>query len=261
MSPQTPPPRPGLRTQTRSRENSTGGQTAAERSTSSRSVIKSPGAVTGINYPPTAERSRVSSSNTAVDSSPKSGKGLEANGSSELDAIWDTIRAQKEKKLSKEKSKVESLEQVADEWANAANPQQQLYQPSMIEEENQPPPQPERPLRPRRKSISHIRESADGKSIVMVFDMTGVCKEDIHVGFQSQTSNLCLTWATAELTEWEENGVQMRERTERFYTRTIPLAEGTRLREVHGQMYGSKLVLRYPNMRCIRVEAPPLNSR
>lgn len=46
-----------------------------------------------------------------------------------------------------------------------------------------------------------------------------VCKEDIHVGFQK--SRLMLTWATAELTEWEEEGVVMRERSERIHHRSV----------------------------------------
>ena len=74
---------------------------------------------------------------------------------------------------------------------------------------------------------SSFRESTDGRSIVGTFDMRDVPKQNIHVSFQK--IRLVITWETAELYEWEENGYIMRERSERMFHRTLPLPEGTRV--------------------------------
>lgn len=171
-----------------------------EKSASSRSGgIKSPGAVPGIHNPDSAttavDHPRPSSSNTYAEGSSRSA-GLEPGGTPDLDAVWESIRQQKEKKLRKERSKVQSLEQVADEMASMQIAPAQIYQPSIIEEEEAgvvPQPTPERMPKRRKSMFVHLlrphgttsslitmscrtscRESTDGRSIVMVFDMTGV---------------------------------------------------------------------------------------
>jgi hypothetical protein len=78
------------------------------------------------------------------------------------------------------------------------------------------------------------------------------------------------------MNEWEEpDGVFCREFIRKMYHRTLPLPEGTRVsnqcllfrssgsnvhvifqfEEIHAQMTGKGLILRYPNMRCYRVDA------
>jgi HSP20 family molecular chaperone IbpA len=56
-----------------------------------------------------------------------------------------------------------------------------------------------------------------------------VAKEDIHISFQR--NRLILTWGTGEIHEWEEDdGVIYREHVRKMYHRTLPLPEGTRVR-------------------------------
>lgn len=76
---------------------------------------------------------------------------------------------------------------------------------------------------------SDFRESQDGRAIVATFELTDVAKEDIHISFQR--NKLILTWEIGELHEWEEDGVVFRELIRRVHHRTLPLPEGTRVRE------------------------------
>lgn len=116
---------------------------------------------------------------------------------------------------------------------------------------------------------SDFRESTDGRAIVATFELPEVAKEDIHVSFQR--NRLVLAWETRELYEWEEDGVILRELIRTVHHRTLPLPEGTRVRgmtayhiqslilcskfqEIRAQMSGRGLILRYPNMRCYRVD-------
>jgi hypothetical protein len=123
---------------------------------------------------------------------------------------------------------------------------------------------------------SNFRESTDGRSLVVNFELPDVDKQDIHISFQR--NKLVLTWETAEITEWEEeDGIILREQVRRMYHRTLPLPDGTRVRvkpffknrpifliihfffllqfeEIHAQMTSKGLTLRYPNMRCYRVD-------
>lgn len=160
-----------------------------------------------------------------------------------LDELWGSIREQKERKMAKERPKVQSLEEMAHELS--------LEQPPIdipVLESHVSIPKSLK----KQKSISSFRESSDGRSIVATFDLPDVAKQDVHVSFQR--SRLVVTWATAELSEWEEDGVIMRERLERMFHRTLPLPEGTKFEEIRGLMNGRQLSLRYPNMRCVRVE-------
>ena len=76
---------------------------------------------------------------------------------------------------------------------------------------------------------SNFRESTDGRSLVVNFELPDVDKQDIHISFQR--NKLVLTWETAEFTEWEEeDGIILREQVRRMYHRTLPLPDGTRVR-------------------------------
>ncbi|KAF8239792.1 hypothetical protein L208DRAFT_1385846 [Tricholoma matsutake] len=160
-----------------------------------------------------------------------------------LDQLWGSIRQQKERKMAKERPKVQSLEEAVNE-VPSENPAVDI---PVLESQASG-----RKSLQKQKSISSFRESTDGRSIVASFDMQDVPKQNIHVSFQR--TRLVITWEIAELYEWEEGGYIMRERLERMFNRTLPLPEGTRFEEIRAQMNGHHLVLRYPNMRCLKVD-------
>jgi len=161
-----------------------------------------------------------------------------------LDLVWDTIRQQKEKKMAKERPKVQSLEEMAQETL----PVEQV--PMAVPLESPPISAPKTAR--RQKSISDFRESTDGSAIVATFELPDVAKEDIHLSFHR--NKLVLTWETGELHEWEEDDVVFRELIRSVHHRTLPLPEGTRFQEIRAQMTNRSLILRYPNMRCYRVD-------
>jgi len=164
-----------------------------------------------------------------------------------LDLLWGSIRQEKEKKMAKERPKVQSLEEVVQEL-HAAD-----QAPMQVPVMESPPVSNPKSVK-KQKSISNFRESTDGRAIVATFDLPEVAKQDIHISFQR--NRLVLTWETGEITEWEEeDGVVLREHVRKMYNRTLPLPEGTRFEEIHAQMTSRGLILRYPNMRCYRVEA------
>ncbi|KAG6817675.1 hypothetical protein H0H87_005433 [Tephrocybe sp. NHM501043] len=136
-----------------------------------------------------------------------------------LDKLWGSIRQQKERKMAKEKSKVQSLEEIANDLS--LSEQHPVDIPVLDSHVSDP-----KSLK-KRKSISSFRESSDGRTTVATFDLQDVQKQDIHVSFQR--NRLIITWATAEINEWEERGVVYRERLERHHHRTLPLAEGTKV--------------------------------
>ncbi|KAG6899558.1 hypothetical protein C0993_009227 [Termitomyces sp. T159_Od127] len=136
-----------------------------------------------------------------------------------LDKVWSTIRHQKERKMAKEKPKVQSLE----EHANDLSLSDPLPVDIPVWESYVPDPKTLK----KRKSISSFRESSDGRTMVATFDLQNVAKQDVHVSFQR--NRLIITWATAEINQWEDEGVIYRERLERHYHRLLPLAEGTKV--------------------------------
>ncbi|KAG6813407.1 hypothetical protein H0H92_011385 [Tricholoma furcatifolium] len=176
-----------------------------------------------------------------------------------LDKLWSTIRQQKSRQMAKEKPKVQSLEEVVHDLSLS---DQHVDIPVMESQESDP-----KSLK-KRKSISSFRESSDGRMTVATFDLHNVAKQDIHVSYQR--NRLIVTWATAEINEWEDKGVVYRERLERHYHRTLPLAEGTKVirfrihrssdvnvlqfEDIRGIMNERTLTLRYPLARCLRVE-------
>ncbi|KAF8071912.1 hypothetical protein FPV67DRAFT_1387465, partial [Lyophyllum atratum] len=218
-------------------------------------------AVTGIVYPSTPLDS-ITEADTSIYRAPSNrfythpniaastiddGAPRPLSNSQALDQLWGTLREQKERKMAKERPKVQSLEEMAHEMANELSSEQHPIDIPVLESAVSIP----KSLK-KQKSISSFRESSDGRSIVATFDLADVAKQDIHVSFQR--NRLVVTWATAELSEWEEDGVIMRERLERMYHRTLPIPEGTKFEEIRGLMNGRQLSLRYPNMRCLRVE-------
>lgn len=159
---------------------------------------------------------------------------LEGDGSAALDELWWSLRRKKEQKMAKERAKVRSLEEHQ-EAPDAAAPKSS-----------------EGKTLKRQKSVTSFRESPDRLTVVASFDIRGCPKENVHVSFQRH--RLVVTWGCIEVSEWEdENGVRIRERTEKNFQRTIPLPEGTRFEEITGAMSGKHLLLRYPNSRSFRV--------
>ncbi|KAF9532507.1 hypothetical protein CPB83DRAFT_846897 [Crepidotus variabilis] len=161
-----------------------------------------------------------------------------------LDLLWGNIRQEKEKKMAKERPKVQSLEEMAQDLLAVE------HTPLQIPLMESPPLSGPR----KQKSVSEFRESTDGRAIVATFELPDVAKEDIHVSFQR--NKLVLTWESGEINEWEEeDGVVLREHVRKMFHRTLPLPEGTRFEEIRAQMTSRGLVLRYPNMRCYKVES------
>ncbi|PPR00779.1 hypothetical protein CVT24_000744 [Panaeolus cyanescens] len=217
-------------------------------------VIPSPvtPAVTGIDYPtiddnstdyvPRRARGFFTHPNTAGSTIDDVEPPADARS---LDQLWGSIRQEKEKKMAKEKPKVQSLEELTHELRamEIAPMQRQGTSPDVT------PPPVSAPKSPRRqKSIANFRESTDGREIVATFDIPNVSKDDIHISFQK--GKLILTWDVIEESQHWQHGV--RERSHKSYHRTLPLPEGTRFEEVHAQWSSRGLVLRYPNMRCLR---------
>ncbi|KXN84726.1 hypothetical protein AN958_12153 [Leucoagaricus sp. SymC.cos] len=169
-----------------------------------------------------------------------------------LDDVWSAIRQKKERQMAKEKPKVQSLEEVTPDLL-VSNPPAQEEGPSVRIPVMESHMSPAKSLK-KQKSISTFRESSDGRSIVATFEMpSDIEKQDVHISFQR--NRLVVTWVMVEVIEHEEEeGVIYRERFERSHHRTIPLPEGTRFEEVQAIMNGRRLSLRYPNMRCLRVE-------
>ncbi|TFK75214.1 hypothetical protein BDN72DRAFT_563461 [Pluteus cervinus] len=166
-----------------------------------------------------------------------------------LDDVWRTIQAEKTLKMAKERPKVKSLEEPV--YEPGINEQLHIDVPLAPSHESPP-----RPALTRQKSITAFRESTDGRSIVATFMLPqGLSKQDVHVSFRKD--RLIVTWETIEEAEWEAEEGFVRERLVHVFHRTIPLAEGTRFEEVYCSMNGRRLSLRYPNMRCVRVD----NSR
>ncbi|KAF9445473.1 hypothetical protein P691DRAFT_675567 [Macrolepiota fuliginosa MF-IS2] len=168
-----------------------------------------------------------------------------------LDDVWSAIRQKKERQMAKEKPKVQSLEEVNPELLASGGTQDEG--PSVAIPVLESHMSPTKSIK-KQKSISTLRESGDGRSIVATYEMPQeVEKQDVHISFQR--NRLVVTWVTVEMIECEEeDGVVYRERYERSHHRTIPLPEGTKFEEVQAIMNGRRLSLRYPNMRCLRVE-------
>jgi len=234
-----------------------------------KAIIPSPvtPAVTGIDYPrddlstdiETRPQARNVAYHTALYTHPNiAGSAIDdvepPQDTQSLDQLWGTIRLEKERKMAKERPKIQSFEDAV--------PQELLVQDHRAMQVNvmgSPPLNSTPKSVKRQKSISNFRESTDGRSLVVNFELPEVDKQDIHISFQR--NKLVLTWETAEITEWEEeDGIILREQVRRMYHRTLPLPDGTRFEEIHAQMTSKGLTLRYPNMRCYRVDSRARSS-
>jgi len=171
-----------------------------------------------------------------------------------LGQLWDTLREKKARQMAKEVPKVKSLEDGARE------PDRDM--PYVVQHVRSPSPSPmtEETYKPgqthkvkKRKSIATFVESPDGRMVTATFDLPGIKKSQVHVSFRGQY--LIVDWETVNITEHEEDGKIVRDRKEVKCSRTLPMPEGTRFEEVRASMDGRHLILTYPNMRPMRVEA------
>ncbi|KAF8349152.1 hypothetical protein F5887DRAFT_949656 [Amanita rubescens] len=212
-----------------------------------------------------------------------------AAGENTLDHIWDAIREKKVRRMAKERPKVESLEEITGELALSDRPSHPTlerhnphsqgarphshHQPSAaqvmdnIDTMSIPMPISQDHMQAgqetssrqvkKRKSIVSFRESRDGRSMNATIELPPeVKKQDVHISFNAK--RLVVSWMLIDITEWEEDdGRIIRERVEQIIQRTLPLGEGTKYEEIKSFMIKNKLIIRYPNMRCIRVEPKP----
>ncbi|KAK2460323.1 hypothetical protein APHAL10511_007712 [Amanita phalloides] len=217
--------------------------------------------------------------------------GASHGGENTLDQIWDAIREKKARKMAKERAKVESLEEITGELAlsdhqlhptlerhhphshSQGGLPHSSHQPSAaqmmdnIETMSVPMPISQDHMQSgqetasrqmkKRKSIVSFRESRDGRSMNATIELPPeVKKQDVHISFNAK--RLVVSWMVIDITEWEEDdGHIVRERVEQIFQRTLPLGEGTRYEEIKSYMMKNRLIIRYPNMRCIRVETKP----
>ncbi|KAI0684949.1 hypothetical protein BC835DRAFT_1421766 [Cytidiella melzeri] len=152
----------------------------------------------------------------------------------ELEPVWDAVRQFKAKALAALPSKVKSLEGV--------DTGVETQVPKAIDQKKL-----------KRKSSAILRESPDGRMSTALFDMAGVSKQDMHVSFRS--NRIVVTWRRVKVVESIEDGVRVRERKERQYSQMIPLPEGTQFSEIKAARNGEYLMLTFPNLRCVKVDA------
>jgi len=98
----------------------------------------------------------------------------------------------------------------------------------------------------RQRSKVNFLDSEDAKAVTATFDLPGIKKEDVHVSYQ--TDRLVVTWESVTTSERKEDGRIIRERREKKYIRTIPLAEGTKFEEIKATMDGRHLAISYPKI-------------
>ncbi|KAJ7494773.1 hypothetical protein B0H11DRAFT_917356 [Mycena galericulata] len=198
-----------------------------------------------------------------------------------LDDLWNSLRLEKELKMNKERPKVKSLEDNGPAIINDAlrppSPRPasrtKISDPPTPVRESPPPTAPSARTPERRslleevlsndrashirtpspalakppkkkKSITVIRTSPEKNYAVAIFDLRGVDKDDIRVTFRRD--HIMVSWEKWEVENWEEEDCIARRTVERVYHRVIPLAEGTRFRDIYGTMKGEDLLLRYP---------------
>jgi len=148
------------------------------------------------------------------------------------DPLWDKVRqsTRKEEQIAQLPSKIKSLD---------------------IDAALQEGPVGDRKL-VRRASMVNFRESVDGRTMTASIDISGVKKQDMHVSFRSH--RLIVTWRRIKITERKEAGVVIRDRLEKQYNQIIPMPEGAKFEEIRASRDGRRLMLTYPNVRCIRVQ-------
>ncbi|KAJ7170722.1 hypothetical protein C8R43DRAFT_980726 [Mycena crocata] len=203
-----------------------------------------------------------------------------------LDDLWNTLRLEKEVKMNKERPKVKSLEaykptMISDILPPSPSPSPSPRPPSRLKisdptQARQSPspsapsartqerrslldevvsnerdsffrtPSPVIPTKTiaKKKSITIFRTSLEKNYVVAIFDLRGVEKDDIRVTFRRD--HIMVSWEKWEVENWEEEDCIARRTVERVYHRVIPLAEGTKFRDIYATMKGEDLLLRYP---------------
>ncbi|KAJ6576515.1 hypothetical protein DFH09DRAFT_1149558 [Mycena vulgaris] len=200
-----------------------------------------------------------------------------------LDDLWNSLRLAKELKMNKERPKVKSLEDykptasigdilqvpsprpasrlkisdpspARESPAPTAPSTRTPERRSLLEEVlsndrdpsvRTPSPMPVTRQTPKKKkSITVFRTSPEKNYVVAIFDLRGVEKDDIRVTFRRD--HIMVSWEKWEVENWEEPDCIARRTVERVYHRVIPLAEGTKFRDIYGTMKGEDLLLRYP---------------
>ncbi|KAH9838600.1 uncharacterized protein C8Q71DRAFT_705679 [Rhodofomes roseus] len=147
------------------------------------------------------------------------------------DSLWEEVRRLKEKSLAKTPPKVRSIgEALSSGSAKARSREKKLT---------------------KRTSSPTFKESPDGLTMTVTFDIPDVQKQDMHVSFRSK--HIIVTWRMRNVREKMEDGVLVRDRQEIKHTQFIPIPEGTKFEDVTASQDGSRLILTYPNSRCVPV--------
>ncbi|PAV16601.1 HSP20-like chaperone [Pyrrhoderma noxium] len=97
----------------------------------------------------------------------------------------------------------------------------------------------------RRKSIVY-RESSDKRNMVVILELPGVDKADVHVTFQPK--RLVVSYKTVSETEHREFDRVIQETVERRVARALPLPETVRPASVSANWKDSRLFIMYPNV-------------
>ncbi|KAF7374856.1 hypothetical protein MSAN_00371600 [Mycena sanguinolenta] len=108
-------------------------------------------------------------------------------------------------------------------------------------------PSPAKPpsLKKKKSIVSYHTLPAKNYSIA-VFDLRGVEQEDIRVTHHTDNT-LVVSWEKWEVETWEEDDCIARRTVERVFHRVIPLAEGTKFRDIHCTRNEKEdLIIRYP---------------
>jgi len=144
-----------------------------------------------------------------------------------IDQIWAEVRKFKQRELAKEKSKIKSLE----------SPPELAYEPVHIPMQQRPVPTP------MRRPTVKFRLSSTRETMAAIFDMTGVAKKDVHIGFHPH--QLVITWSIKRGNSTSGHGNDGDERIVK-YSKTLALPPGTKFEQIHAGMDGHYLMLRYP---------------
>ncbi|KAJ6513209.1 hypothetical protein C8R45DRAFT_962814 [Mycena sanguinolenta] len=98
----------------------------------------------------------------------------------------------------------------------------------------------------KKKSIVSYHTLPAKNYSIAVFDLRGVDPDDIRVTHHTDNT-LVVSWEKWEVETWEEDDCIARRTVERVYHRVIPLAEGTKFRDIHcTRNQQEDLILRYP---------------
>ncbi|KAJ7227226.1 hypothetical protein GGX14DRAFT_628927 [Mycena pura] len=200
-----------------------------------------------------------------------------------LDDLWDALRQEKELKMNREKAKVKSLEEFKPREVINTNPipQSPSPRPGSSSKISNPKRTPSRVSSPhitpsvrtaerrtlleevvsnqeqdsfqipsaaktvkKKKSILSFHSSPTKNCIVAIFDFRGIGRDDIRVTYRRD--HILVSWEKWEIEDWAEEDCLCRRTVERVYHKVIPLAEGTKFRDIYGAMKGEDLLLRYP---------------